>query len=49
MALTEIDHLTDEMQHCMDNCLEAAQACEWCADACANEGGRDGPLYPALS
>lgn len=38
MALTEIDHLSDEMATCMDNCLEAAQACEWCADACADEG-----------
>ncbi|ADJ13611.1 four-helix bundle copper-binding protein [Halalkalicoccus jeotgali] len=38
MALTEIDHLDDEMAECMDNCLEATQACEWCADACAEEG-----------
>ncbi|MEM4781867.1 MAG: four-helix bundle copper-binding protein [Halalkalicoccus sp.] len=38
MALTRIDHLDDEMEACMDNCLEAAQACEWCADACAEEG-----------
>ena len=39
MALTEIDHLSDEMAECTDNCFEAAQACEWCADACADEGG----------
>jgi hypothetical protein len=38
MALTEIDHPDDEMVECMDNCLEAAQACEWCADACLDEG-----------
>ncbi|MCH7662130.1 MAG: four-helix bundle copper-binding protein [Euryarchaeota archaeon] len=38
MVLTEIDHLTDEMADCMDNCLDATQACEWCADACAEEG-----------
>ena len=38
MALTEIDHLTDEMAECIDNCFEAAQACENCADACAEEG-----------
>jgi hypothetical protein len=38
MALTEVDHLSDEMAECTDNCLEAAQACEWCADACAGEG-----------
>ncbi len=33
MALTEIDHLIDEMADCTDTCLEAAQACEWCADS----------------
>ncbi|XVH32121.1 four-helix bundle copper-binding protein [Haloferacaceae archaeon DSL9] len=38
MALAQITHLDDEMQNCLDNCLEAAQACEWCADACAGEG-----------
>jgi hypothetical protein len=40
MALTQIDHVSqsDEMQQCIDNCLEAAQACEWCADECAGEG-----------
>ena len=38
MALTEIDHLDDEMAECTNNCFEAAQACEWCADACADEG-----------
>ena len=38
MALTEIDHVSDEMAECIDNCFEAAQACEWCADACAGEG-----------
>lgn len=40
MALTEIDHLDREelMAECMDNCLEAVQACEWCASACIEEG-----------
>ncbi|WP_227375736.1 four-helix bundle copper-binding protein [Haladaptatus halobius] len=38
MALQEIDHLSDEMADCVDNCFEAAQACEWCADECAGEG-----------
>ncbi len=38
MALSQIDHLSEEMQNCIDNCLEAAQACEWCADECAGEG-----------
>lgn len=38
MALTEIEHIDVEMEACMDNCLEAAQACENCADACVEEG-----------
>ena len=40
MALTQIDHVSEneEMAQCIDNCLEAAQACEWCADECAGEG-----------
>ncbi|WP_276254597.1 four-helix bundle copper-binding protein [Halomontanus rarus] len=38
MALQQIDHADSEIQNCIDNCLEAAQACEWCADACAGEG-----------
>ena len=38
MALSELEHADDHMQECIDNCLEAAQACEWCADACAAEG-----------
>ena len=37
MALQQIQHLSDEMQECVDNCFEAAQACEWCADACLDE------------
>ncbi|QRV14939.1 four-helix bundle copper-binding protein [Haloterrigena salifodinae] len=40
MALTQIDHVSEneEMQECIDNCFEAAQACEWCADECVGEG-----------
>ncbi|WP_254768324.1 four-helix bundle copper-binding protein [Salinilacihabitans rarus] len=40
MALTQITHLSEdeEMQECIDNCFEAAQACEWCADECLDEG-----------
>ncbi|MWV40318.1 four-helix bundle copper-binding protein [Natrialba sp. INN-245] len=38
MALQQIDHVDDRMQECIDNCLEAAQVCEWCADACLDEG-----------
>lgn len=34
MALTQIDHVgeNDLMAECIDDCLDAAQACEWCAD-----------------
>lgn len=38
MALEEIDHLNDDQKECLDNCLEATQACEWCADECAGHG-----------
>ncbi|PSQ02620.1 four-helix bundle copper-binding protein [Halobacteriales archaeon QS_5_70_17] len=42
MALTdtisEIDHLSDDQRDCIENCLEAAEVCEWCADACADHG-----------
>ena len=36
MALEELD-LNDEAAECMDNCWEAVQACEWCADQCLDE------------
>lgn len=40
MALTEIDHVSEneEMAQCIDNCFNAAQACEWCADECIQMG-----------
>ncbi|WP_049898221.1 four-helix bundle copper-binding protein [Halococcus agarilyticus] len=38
MALQEIDHLDDDARECLDNCLEAAPVCEWCADECAGHG-----------
>ena len=40
MALQEIDPVSDNdrMAECIDNCFEAAQACEWCATACIREG-----------
>jgi hypothetical protein len=38
MAFDQLDHLNEEMQTCIENCLETAQVCEWCADACAGEG-----------
>ncbi|WP_458206073.1 four-helix bundle copper-binding protein [Haladaptatus sp. NG-SE-30] len=39
MAVTQIDHLNDEQSDCIDNCFEAAQVCEWCADECLDEDG----------
>ena len=40
MALQQIDPVSenDRMADCIDNCFEAAQACEWCATACVREG-----------
>ncbi len=40
MALTQIDHVeeNDRVAECIDDCFEAAQASEWCADECAGEG-----------
>lgn len=40
MALA-IQSLTDEMAECVDNCFEAAQACEWCADECTRLGDEE--------
>jgi len=40
MAVTEIDHVSEDsrMAECIDNCFEAAQVCEWCADECIEMG-----------
>lgn len=40
MALTRIDHVNqnERMADCIDNCFEAAQAAEWCADECIQLG-----------
>lgn len=32
MVLSEIDHLTEEMRNCVDNCFEVVNACEACTD-----------------
>lgn len=37
-TLSRIDSLSDEQRECAENCLEAAETCEWCADQCADEG-----------
>lgn len=43
MALTQIEAVSqnDQMAECIDNCFEAAQACEWCADECVEMGSED--------
>jgi hypothetical protein len=45
MSLTEtigeIGHLSDDERECVENCLRAAQVCEWCADACIDEEGME--------
>ena len=41
MAVDALEHTDDEMQNCIDNCFEAAQACEWCADACLAMGDEE--------
>ncbi len=38
MALSELDHLSEEQRECIDNCQRAVEACEWCADQCAEHG-----------
>ncbi|MFC7155166.1 four-helix bundle copper-binding protein [Halomarina halobia] len=41
MSLTEtagkIGHLSEEARECLENCFEAAEVCEWCADECAGD------------
>lgn len=43
MALTRIDHVeqNERMAECIDNCFEAAQASEWCADECIQMGSEE--------
>ena len=38
MAIQQLQQQDSEISECIDNCSEAAQACELCADACAEEG-----------
>lgn len=37
-TVSEIDHLSEEQRDCIEICTEAAEACEWCADACTDHG-----------
>lgn len=43
MALQQIDPVSenDETAECIDDCLEAAQACEWCATASSRTGSEE--------
>lgn len=43
MALQKIDHVSDTERtaECIDNCFEAAQACEWCATECVRMGDEE--------
>ena len=36
-TVSEIDHLSDEEQDCIENCNEASAVCEWCADECLGD------------
>lgn len=31
-TVSHIDHLGDEQRECIENCNEASEICEWCAD-----------------
>lgn len=33
-TVSKIDRLSDEQQECVENCNEAAEVAEWCADEC---------------
>lgn len=38
MSLGKMKHLDAEARTCIERCMEAARACEWCADASAGVG-----------
>ncbi|EJN56954.1 four-helix bundle copper-binding protein [Halogranum rubrum] len=40
-TVSEFEHLNDEQRDCIENCLQAAQACEYCADECIGEDGME--------
>lgn len=41
-TVSEIGRLSDEQRECIENCTEAAQACEWCADECLGDPEMEG-------
>ncbi|CQH53590.1 uncharacterized protein HHUB_1981 [Halobacterium hubeiense] len=36
-TVSNIDGLNDEQRECIENCNEAAEICEWCADECLGD------------
>ena len=40
-TVSKIDRLSEEQRECIENCNEAAEVCEWCADECIGEEGME--------
>lgn len=40
-TVSDIDHLSEAERECVENCNEAAQACEWCADECLGDDEKE--------
>jgi len=36
-TVSQIDSLSDEQRACIENCQEATEVCEWCADECLGD------------
>ena len=36
-TVSRIDRLSDDQRECIENCNEAAEVCEWCADECLGD------------
>jgi len=36
-TVSKIDRLSDEQRECIENCEEASEVCEWCADECLGD------------
>ncbi|WP_436931936.1 four-helix bundle copper-binding protein [Halosimplex halobium] len=36
-TVSRIDRLSDEQRECIENCNEATEVCEWCADECLGD------------
>ena len=36
-TVSNIDHLSDDQRDCIENCNEASEVCEWCADECLGD------------